>query len=428
MQFYRHLLKLPSFFDRCDYSCLHKFCSGTVAAVFTRLICNHMAITDLFGDLGRGLLSGVGGILVPQGAYQSEIEGLKLAYPTKELEAAGLKYLVAQWALFRLTGLVLLGGEKLFFGLDPSPLENPEQMLASRYAVLLEKDLQNAIDGVYPWELLTFPYAESLAAVPEFISDFNAIRDRMNRNEWALTDALEYPQYYRRTYHWQSDGYLSERSARLYDVSAELQLRGGANIVRRLALGCVVKNLQSGNGAPRILELASGTGRLLTQLHQTLPESDILGVELSPFYVEAARQALNDAGIGSGNEGVGSCKVICSNAYRLTESVLKEQAGGYDAIVSVFLLHELPAALRRALFAECYKLLKPGGTLVFADAVQDADDPFMSSYLRWLLARFHEPYFYQYLKAPIAEELIEAGFSLEKAETAFLAKYYIAHK
>jgi SAM-dependent methyltransferase len=267
--------------------------------------------------------------------------------------------------------------------------------------------------------LLSFPYSESLMALPEFISDFNAIKDRMNRNVWAVPDSASYPQYYRRTYHWQSDGYLSDRSARLYDVSAELQLRGGANIVRRLAVGHVLKNAKDIGSTFKVLELGSGTGRLLKQLNGAAPNADLLGVELSPYYVKAAKRELGESE---------TCRVICANAYTLSESVLSEQHETFDCVVSVFLLHELPAVLRRRVFAECYKLLKPGGVVVFADAVQDVDDLFMSNYLRWLLARFHEPYFYQYLVAPIIDELRAVGFVNETTETAFLAKYFVARK
>ena len=42
-----------------------------------------------------------------------------------------------------------------------------------------------------------------------------------------------YPRYYRRTFHWQSDGWLSDRSARIYDASVEYQ-KGGTPLV----IGC----------------------------------------------------------------------------------------------------------------------------------------------------------------------------------------------
>ena len=37
----------------------------------------------------------------------------------------------------------------------------------------------------------------------------------------AHVDRSRYPRYYLRTFHWQTDGWLSERSARLYDPSVE---------------------------------------------------------------------------------------------------------------------------------------------------------------------------------------------------------------
>jgi ubiquinone/menaquinone biosynthesis C-methylase UbiE len=248
------------------------------------------------------------------------------------------------------------------------------------------------------------------------MTDIDAIRERMRTNNWADVPNRDlYPQYYGRTYHWQTDGYLSDRSAQLYDCSAELQLRGAANIIRRLTIPYLAPVLFEKASYPsRVLEVACGTGRLLRQLHEVFPHVQLNGVDLSPFYIREASRFLE-----------GSHAHVLRAADAVT---LSDPDGTYDCIVSVFLLHELPGTLRRRLFANCYRMLRPGGRLVFVDSVQDVDDPFMGTYLRWILERFHEPYFPQYLAAPVELELSQLGFDLLSADSYFLGKYFVAQK
>jgi len=46
-----------------------------------------------------------------------------------------------------------------------------------------------------------------------------------------------------------------------------------------------------------------------------------------------------------------------------------------DAATSIFLFHELPPKVRRIVFRECTRVLKPGGRLVIVDSLQRGDEP-----------------------------------------------------
>jgi ubiquinone/menaquinone biosynthesis C-methylase UbiE len=51
-----------------------------------------------------------------------------------------------------------------------------------------------------------------------------------------------------------------------------------------------------------------------------------------------------------------------------------------DAVTSLFLFHELPLKVRRIVFRECARVLKPGGRLVLVDSLQRGDRP---DYAEW---------------------------------------------
>ena len=44
-----------------------------------------------------------------------------------------------------------------------------------------------------------------------------------------------------------------------------------------------------------------------------------------------------------------------------------------DAVISIFLFHELPPKVRRVVFRECARVLKSGGRLVLVDSLQRGD-------------------------------------------------------
>jgi ubiquinone/menaquinone biosynthesis C-methylase UbiE len=66
------------------------------------------------------------------------------------------------------------------------------------------------------------------------------------------------------------------------------------------------------------------------------------------------------------------------------------QAGSFDYVVSFFLFHELPAAMKRRVFLESLRVLKPGGVFVYGEFHQP-DSPVVSA-LSGLYFWVFEPY------------------------------------
>jgi tRNA (cmo5U34)-methyltransferase len=101
----------------------------------------------------------------------------------------------------------------------------------------------------------------------------------------------------------------------------------------------------------RVLDLGTGDGRLLARLREDRPRMLAVGVDFSPIMLNAARERFG------GDERV-----------ELVEhdlGVPLPNLGRFDAVVSSFAIHHLEHERKRALCAEVFALLEPGG--VFAN-------------------------------------------------------------
>ena len=104
-------------------------------------------------------------------------------------------------------------------------------------------------------------------------------------------------------------------------------------------------------GAPRILDLGTGDGRLLALLRVDRPEMIGVGLDFSDPMLEAAGERF------AGDERI---ELVKHDLARPLPAL-----GRFDAVVSSMAIHHLEHERKRALFGEVFDLLAPGG--VFAN-------------------------------------------------------------
>ena len=86
----------------------------------------------------------------------------------------------------------------------------------------------------------------------------------------------------------------------------------------------------------------------------------------------------------------------------------------FDLVFSRILLHETCEAATRAIFAECHRLLRPGGIMFHSDAPQfDELDPYDQSLRDWDINFNAEPFMDGYYAMNLEEEFGRAGFLRE---------------
>jgi len=305
-------------------------------------------------------------------------------------------------------------------GFEIKPSRRAVRDLRKRYSALLARDLANVEQAFYSRDLLfQLPVAEYARLFPKMIADFPRIIRRAQKKHYKDlpegVDLKDYPAYYRRNFHWQTDGYLSRRSAELYDVGVELLFLGMADVMRRQIIPPISRWLaERGEPTVRLLDIACGTGSALRQVTAVHPDLKYFGIDLSPFYVDFARERLRH--------------VRELTVFRENAEALPFRDAYFEIATSVYLFHELPRNARNKALREAWRVLKPGGLFVIEDSAQVSEGSEVQVFLERFSDDFHEPFYRDYLEEDLAVSLETIGFQVESVEPCFVSKLVVARK
>ena len=282
---------------------------------------------------------------------------------------------------------------------------------------LFRDDRANIEAGLYPapCDVRVRDMPRALRSARDFLSDVAEVdRRRMARDGTELrrqppANLERYPPYYRQNFHYQSDGWLSDESAQLYDHQVEALFTGAGDAMRRAALAQIGLELKSRDQRHvRLLDIGCGTGRFLRQTLEAFPRLQATGLDLSPNYGAHARRLLKPWRQVEILEGAGEAIPLADESQHIA--------------VSIYLFHELPRKVREAVIAEAARILVPGGLFIVADSLQFGDNPGLDGFLEYFPEGFHEPYYRAYLDWDFAPAMAGAGLAPESETLAFLTK------
>ena len=304
---------------------------------------------------------------------------------------------------------------------DSSRMQQPEfaknlKMIFKDLSVLLDQDAENIAKGIYPLSVLkTESWQKNFKRYPQIFFDAISVRNRRTSkkahdfNQEAEQYMRDVPDYFRRNFHFQTGGYLTEQSAKLYEHQVEILFSGAADAMRRLVLPAMKDHFPNSQGEGlHFLEIAGGTGRLSRFVKLTFPKARITILDLSHPYLKKAQDNLSE---------FSRIDYVQGNAAELP---FKDQQ--FDAVYSCFLFHELPYEERKKTLNEAARALKSGGFCGLVDSLQNEDRNEFDWALQQFPVDFHEPFYKNYLQNPMEGLLQEAGFTDVQRRVGFFSK------
>ncbi|KAL6748723.1 S-adenosyl-L-methionine-dependent methyltransferase [Haematococcus lacustris] len=301
---------------------------------------------------------------------------------------------------------------------------NASAELAMRLAECVgcwEQDLAYIQSGAYrmPWDMLTpnkqynplFIARRTLG----FMAEATATLQRRLRDakEPVWLQSKLYPQYFTSTFHHQTDGWFSDRSADIYEHSTEVLFVGRQDAMQRSALPPISAYVAASPTPPsqmRLLEVAAGTGRFHTFIKDNWPEMRSVCSDLSPFYLARARRNLQEwKALRQPGKALGGVDDTGVEFMQMAAEKLDVPDASFDIVVCVYLFHELPEAVRRKAVAEMFRVLKPGGLCVLTDSTQLGDRPEWDNLVA-NFGKFDEPWYVSFINHKLGETFKAAGF------------------
>lgn len=306
---------------------------------------------------------------------------------------------IGKSALYFTESLPLIVLSQLYANKDTAkpPQLSELKALAKEIYSLHKVDVENIKNDVYPAAVipLNSPFSHTKNLIQVW-KDALLVAQRMKtkKHKDFSSEAQGYlqsvPDYYSRNFHFQTDGYLSQDSAKIYDHQVEILFNGTAQTMRRLALP-PLRKIFSRHAEIEILDLACGPGSLTKDLALTFPRARITAVDLSFPYLKEAQKKLRH---------FPKVNFLQANAENLP---FKDKQ--FDAITCSYLFHELPQKTRHIVLKEALRTLKPGGVLSIVDSIQANEAPHLEWAVQSFPVSYHEPFYKNYLNNPLEDEL-----------------------
>lgn len=174
-------------------------------------------------------------------------------------------------------------------------------------------------------------------------------------------------------------------------------------VAKLMGSDILAQRKQTAARAPRrdyadILDMGCSSGHFTNALQLVFPDARIVGVDLSPRMLEHAWRVANLHGW----------------AWELHQADAQHTGfadASFDLAASYILLHEIPAETIRGVFAEAFRVLRPGGDMIMADVPRYGDMDALAIWKADRAARFGgEPHWRESAQVDLAAVARDAGF------------------
>lgn len=299
--------------------------------------------------------------------------------------------------------------------------------ILAEVALSYEQDYERISQGTYrlPYDMYTRNRQNSPlyfgSKTAKFVQEAIGTLSRRNRGSdedkriWIDSNDKIYPEYYKNAFHYQTDGWMSQNSADIYETSTETLFLGGQDAMQRTALVPLMKyaNEFKGDKPLKVLEIGCGTGRFLTFVRDNLPlDSECTAIDLSPFYLNNARD--NDKNwisirkrveASSGNPDI---QINPATFVQAKGEDLPFDEEEFDVVICMYLYHEIPRDIRAQISSEMERVTKKGGCVILTDSIQKGDRPVYDNTIG-RFEKMNEPYYGDYISDYLSMHFEKVG-------------------
>ena len=170
------------------------------------------------------------------------------------------------------------------------PIPSQGELLRDLMSVLMQ-DAAAVRDGLYPPMSDEPSLPLQLTRIREMLADLPSALARRNARDASTAERSspdgDLPEYFVQDFHFQTGGYLTDESAKLYDLQVETLFYGAAGAMRRQALRPIAAFMRGRDQRQvRLLDVACGTGRFLRAVRLAYPAMKLSGLDLSRPYLD----------------------------------------------------------------------------------------------------------------------------------------------
>jgi ubiquinone/menaquinone biosynthesis C-methylase UbiE len=259
-------------------------------------------------------------------------------------------------------------------------------------------------------------------------SKFQSYLKLKNKGKLELNSEFNYPEHQLKVeIHRMPGGYLQNRdefdfwTGAMYDYGTFLYGQGwfgGLNDELGYTLiNNVLLNYYPEFTPQKILDMGCSVGHSTLPYVSEYPDAEVWGIDLGASLLRYASAR---------------AKALDKKVYFFQQNAEKTEFenNSFDLIVSHILLHEIPSKARKRVFAESYRLLKPGGMMVHLESQLFLSPPnLLARYFRdteiWVNS---EPYLAASKLADLENYVKLAGFDDREFKIHFVPGYFAQQK